>query len=51
MRITAQTICVDVNVYVVVGIDLEFDVEVDEDIKTLKFFLAESISPKTRFFN
>ena len=44
MRITAQKICVDVNVYVVVGIDLEFDVEVDEDIKV---FLAESISPKT----
>ena len=31
--ITAQKICVDINVYVVVGIDLEFDVEVDEDIK------------------
>ena len=28
-----RKICVDVNVYVVVGIDLEFDVEVDEDIK------------------
>ena len=31
MRITGQKIGVNVNVYV--GIDLEFDVEVDEDIK------------------